>query len=262
MKILIWNCRGMNKFMAVRALQVLLERIRPDVVFLSESHLSRAKAGVLMRRFHFDEMEIHESDGRSGGLVMWWHSSLNVTSTEVSPNFIDVRVDEHTVSAWRFTGFYGEPSADRKHLSWQYIRDLKAMNNIPWLIGGDFNDIMFGSEKEGGNIRPQRCMQLFREADDDCSLEDLGFIGEEFTWQRGRIRERLDRVFGNQDGLAMFPALGVIHEGWDKSDHRPILMDTDFYLQSQERRRPAPKRFYARWLCEESVDTIVQATWD
>ena len=66
MKILIWNCRGMNKFTAVRALQVLLERIRPDVVFLSESHLSRAKAGVLMRRFHFDEMEIHESDGRSG----------------------------------------------------------------------------------------------------------------------------------------------------------------------------------------------------
>ena len=56
-------------------------------------------------------MEVHENDGRSGGLVMMWRN-LNVTSREVHTNYIDIRVDEHSDSGWRFTRFYGEPSGD------------------------------------------------------------------------------------------------------------------------------------------------------
>ena len=47
MKILVWNCQGMKKPTAIRALQVLMERIRPDVLFLSETHLDRVGAGNL-----------------------------------------------------------------------------------------------------------------------------------------------------------------------------------------------------------------------
>ena len=72
MKLLALNCRGMKKASAVRALQVILERVRPDVVFMSESHLNKAKAENLMRRFDFQFMLINESDGRSGGLLMMW----------------------------------------------------------------------------------------------------------------------------------------------------------------------------------------------
>lgn len=41
-------------------------------------------------------------------------------------------------------------------------------------------------------------MVAFREALDDCELNDLRFTGQWFTWERGRlkennIRERLDR---------------------------------------------------------------------
>ena len=58
---------------------------------------------------------------------MFWNRDLNVTSREVHPNYIDIRIDEGQASEWRFTGFYGEPSGERKHLSWQYIRDLKEI---------------------------------------------------------------------------------------------------------------------------------------
>ena len=148
-----------------------MERIKPDILFLSETHLNKVKAGNLKRRLKFDEMEVVESDGREGGLLMLWHSDLNVTFKEVHSNYIDIRIDESLVSGWRFTGIY-EPGGDRKHLTWDYMHDLHPMSNLLWLLGGDFNEILFGYEKEGGVIRPQRCMQAFRDALSDCALDD------------------------------------------------------------------------------------------
>ena len=106
-------------------------------------------------------MEIFESDGRASGLLMLWHCDLNVTSREVHTSYIDSRVDENSDAAWRFTGFYGEPSSERKHLTWDYVRDLHQMNDLPWLIGGDFNEILFGNEKEGAILDPDAVCRHF-----------------------------------------------------------------------------------------------------
>jgi hypothetical protein len=46
--------------------------MKPDVFFLSETHLDKARAGNLMRKLGYDLLSIHESDGQSGGLLMLW----------------------------------------------------------------------------------------------------------------------------------------------------------------------------------------------
>jgi hypothetical protein len=65
------------------------------------------------------------------------------------------------------------------------------------LIIGDFNEILYSWEKEGGAPRANRYMKSFQDCLSDCGLEDLGYIGDIFTWQRGKIRERLDRDVPN-----------------------------------------------------------------
>jgi hypothetical protein len=77
------------------------------------------------------------------------------------------------------------------------MRNLKGNNDLPWVMMGEFNEILYLHEKEGGNPRSQQYMSAFREALLDCKLEDLGFIGDNFTWHRGRIREHLDRAVAN-----------------------------------------------------------------
>lgn len=77
-------------------------------------------------------------------------------------------------------------------------------------MGGDFNEIMFSSEKRGGINRCSSQMQEFREMIDDCGLADLRCKGDLFTWSNRRsgneiILARLDRYFGNLEWTNIFP---------------------------------------------------------
>ncbi|KAA3462804.1 reverse transcriptase [Gossypium australe] len=78
------------------------------------------------------------------------------------------------------------------------LRHLGINNSLPWLVGGDFNDILFAHEERGGLLREAVRMEAFRKTLEECLLEDIGFSGPWFTWERGHtlernIRERIDR---------------------------------------------------------------------
>jgi hypothetical protein len=172
-----------------------------------------------------------------------------------------VRIVESVDKIWRVTGIYGEPRWQDKFKTWEKIRELNQNNTLPWIIIGDFNEILYSHEKEGGNIRPQAFMDAFRDTLMDYGLEDLGFSGDVFTWKRGRIRERLDRGVANGPWMTMHPAAGIQHLEFIKSDHWPILLETE--IQSgQVNNRSKVKHFEARWLQENGFKEKVQQTWE
>lgn len=127
-----------------------------------------------------------------------------------SPNFIDGFVMEGGDVAWRLTGFYGEPHWDSKHLSWTYLRTLQNNTGGAWMIIGDFNEILVASEKDGGNIRPIQFMQSFRDCIEECGLQEIMYIGDQFTWSRGAIRERLDRALCTEKWAKFFFPLQLL----------------------------------------------------
>ncbi|XP_071677285.1 uncharacterized protein [Lolium perenne] len=90
----------------------------------------------------------------------------------------------------------------------------------------------------------------------------MGYIGDIFTWRRGRMRERLDRAVCDPRWSAMFPLVGVVNEDFGKSDHRPILINTEYNAGMHAIPQRGPLRFEARWLCEESVENIIQTSWE
>jgi hypothetical protein len=130
--------------------------------FLSETHLEVYPAECLRRRVKMDFKIVSPSDGRSGGLIMMWKKEVKLTQIFNDPNYIDVSIEESENRIWRFTGIYGEFRWARKYKTWERLGNLHSQNNLPWCVMGDFNEIAYSHEKEGGNPRPQRFMEAFR----------------------------------------------------------------------------------------------------
>jgi hypothetical protein len=164
-----------------------------------------------------------------------------------APNYIDVKILENDGRECRLTGMYGEPRGQDKYKTCDKLRELNGQYDLPWVLIGDLNKIMFSHKKDGGNPRPQRYKQAFRDALTDCNLDDPGFIGDRYTWKCGRICERLDHAIANNTWSNLFPGAVLQHLDYCKSDHRAILLYTDFQ-SSLGQSKKGPKRFEARWL--------------
>ncbi len=96
---------------------------------------------------------------------------------------------------------------------------------------GDFNEITRLEEKSGGDDRNASRMVAFRDALLDCSLQDLGYVGAEFTWSNKQdhqalIRVRLDRGVATETWRHEFPLASVRHVVVSSSNHMRIIMDT------------------------------------
>jgi len=61
---------------------------------------------------------------------------------------------------------------------------------MPWVVFGDFNEIIQFDEKMGWLDRDAWRKEGFRECLSDCGLIDLGFVGQCFTWCNSRIGEQ------------------------------------------------------------------------
>ena len=89
----------------------------------------------------------------------------------------------------------------------------------------------------------------------------MGYVGDKFTWFRGGLKERLDRAVTNAEWMGMHLYAGLCNLEMGKSDHRPILLDTEYLSGVVENRPKFKRQFEARWLEEETVEEVVRTAW-
>ena len=122
------------------------------------------------------------ADGRSGGLALLWKKDSDVRFKSYSNLHIDVVVCEGSdAQPWRATGFYGHLDSGMRSISWKLLESLKQQCSMPWIVFGDFNEILNSDEKLGWLDRDARQMERFRECLSNCNLFDTGFVGQRFT---------------------------------------------------------------------------------
>ena len=205
MNPLSWNCRGLGNPRSVRALHDIVHRWKPKIVFLMETKSKVKRMERIKNRVGFANGLIVPSQGRSGGVALFWTRDINLEIKSFSGNHIDAVVREADSNfLWRITGFYGYPETHRRYDSWRLLAFLHSQFQLPWLCLGDFNEILSMDEKAGGSIRSQQQMDGFRNVVDFCGFSDLGYCGTDFTWsnmQEGEhnIQLRLDRALATPE---------------------------------------------------------------
>ncbi|XP_074315649.1 uncharacterized protein LOC141651854 [Silene latifolia] len=255
---------GLGNDPAVASLRKLLNREEVDVAVLVETKLSGEEMRRVVGRLGDFKGVSGDSIGRKAGVAIIWRSGAEVRLISSSAHHVDVEVRGlFSEDTWRLTGFYGWADNEEKDLSWQLLRDLRGLSTLPWLIIGDFNQILYDHEKKGGVPRAQGDMDKFRFTLDDCGLVDISYSGETFTWWNKRsepndIFERLDRGVASLDWLEKFPGLTLCHLERDRSDHRPLKLTR---VTRGKMKRKKQYRFEDCWVSSDKCEGVIEEAW-
>uniref|UniRef100_A0A803Q031 Reverse transcriptase n=1 Tax=Cannabis sativa TaxID=3483 RepID=A0A803Q031_CANSA len=232
MRCISWNCRGIRRPTTERTLRSLIQENNVDVVFLSETKVGIGDMTMVMNRLGFPNVACIPSVGIGGGFCLAWRQPGLIELMEVFD-----------------TGFHAFVPANQGSVE-------------PWVVLGDLNVILEGSEKVRGREFQSREGAFLRDFMDETGSVDLGFQGVRCTWHNARkglknVRKRLDRGLAEATWCTHFPNAKVLNLPVLASDHSPILLST---CEAQQRLN-YPFRFMEVWTSSPDCEKVIDLAW-
>lgn len=152
--------------------------------------------------FGYDQLFTIEPVGRSGGIALFYMDASNVVINFSNVRMIDIeaQVEGHKVL---ITFVYGDPVVEYHGNVWKRMLRLNGDRDGPWLLLGDFNEIISNEEKKGGRIRADSSFLQFRNMLASCGMIYFPFVENSLSWagrtRAERVQCRLGRAVGNED---------------------------------------------------------------
>ncbi|KAL7216100.1 hypothetical protein ACSBR1_028109 [Camellia fascicularis] len=155
MKVLLWNYRGAASPHFRRHFFTLVNEYHPQLVILTETRVGGTRGKTLSENLGFSNVHISDPIGFSGGIWLLWN---------------DLQIDcevllttEQEIHAWI-------------KILWDNLMLLSTTHSSPWLMLGDFNEILTSADKFGGRaIQPHRARR-FKECIDECGMIDWALL--------------------------------------------------------------------------------------
>lgn len=219
---------------------------------------------MLKMQLGFHNGIVVDSNGRSGGLGLFWNDDWKVDLQSFNPGHIDTLISSDGELTWRFTGFYGHPEPNQRSHSWNLLKRLSSLNCR--VVMGDFNEILHLSEKEGGLDRSNSHMLDFNDVLDFCGLRVLKYKCSPFTWNNRQslpnfIQERLDRAVTSISWSDLFPETAVLHLDYYGYDHRLLKLEMEKKLDVQLNGRHYKFKFEPFWRFNPEFKDVMADFW-
>ncbi|KAL4271428.1 hypothetical protein GQ457_13G016010 [Hibiscus cannabinus] len=181
---------------AVQSLKDVVSINNPDLLFLCETRLNKLSCEKLKTSLSMFDYVAIDSSPLCSGLVLFWNNNITTRLLSSSSHHIDMVISTSN-SCFRFTGLHGFSETSQKVQTWQLIDSIKPNSNLPWIIGGDFNEVLSDNEKQGGIRRARSQINNFRDCLARNNLYDCKPKDGWFTWTKSgpntpTIFERLD----------------------------------------------------------------------
>lgn len=255
MSILSWNCQGAGSIETIQFIWALRRKHYTDFVFLMEMKQQSDYIFGLKKQLGYDHVFTVDPEGLSSGLALMWKDTHQVTLLSSDKRIIDLKVSVGA-SFFFMSCVYGYPVTARRQLVWDRLEFLDLRRDEPWILVGDFYELLSNDDKSGGAIRSESSFWNFRNMVQNCKLKELRHSGNCLSWagwrENGWVQCRLDRSFGNSEWFSMFPRANMeYHDMW-ASDHRPTRV-----CFSLERDSPVKGQFFfdKRMFLEKGLKT-------
>ena len=262
MRIISWNCRGLGNAPTVRQGKQIAQFWKPDFFFLLETCLIEGRGKFFLSNWGFKGSSEVLREGLSGGLLLGWTQDWDVSILFQNRHFIHSLITNMQGEVFIVTFLYGHPNLAQRHLIWNELQIFGRQICQKWVCIGDFNQVLHESDKLTfkdnimiGNLQLQLVLSAL------C-LIPIDSKGLPFTWMNKRqgdefVMEKLDRAFANTEWLDHFPHSVVRNLPIIRSDHGPIILDTDYPQQFRHR----PFRFEWMWTTHPDCTPLINSAW-
>ncbi|KAF7807126.1 putative ribonuclease H protein At1g65750 family [Senna tora] len=260
MSIISWNCREIRGASTVRRLKTLCRKFSPDILFLKETKCKKEKMKYWNKAGYFEYSFIVDPEGSKGGIGLWCKANIQIDILSASKHWIHAHVTLSNQQQFLFTGVYGPSVLTDRNILWDFLNSIRP-GNSPWIVLGDFNQIINSKEKLSKN-KDIRGGSLLVDSINYLGLIDLPTFGNWFTWTNGRqgddlVWERIDKTFSNVKWLHLFPETWVEVLPIAASDHSPLVI----HVNRAQQKKPYSFKIEMMWLQHPQFQDIIRSNW-
>lgn len=150
---------------------------------------------------------------------------------------------------------------ERQHFG-ELLRKLYALrkdNRECWVLGGDFNETMFHSEKRDDYKKRECLSNNFFYCCDQIGVSNVRTRGPRFTWSNKRkgkfnVKEKLDHFLVNFPWCESFPNAEALNCGFFGSDHRAVKLSLNLTMWVKKNVPNKNFIFENKWLLENNFE--------
>ena len=259
MRAAVWNIRGIGSSHKKRMIKSLIKEESIGIIGLVESkhrEITVQDMNSCWGNFDVGWLQVPAEEGAAGGLILTWLKDAFILEDHTSSQhwILASGVMQLNMQRCNICIVYA-PSDQRGRLEvWNQLRELKSARSQPWILMGDFNEVINHQERRGASITTQGMKEL-AQCIQDLSLIDLD-INLKYTWMRSNAASRIDRALVDVELIQSFPGLRAYCKGRSFSDHHPIIL-----AFSNVQWGPTPFRSLDCWLKDPGFIKVFQHEW-
>ncbi|XP_022880649.1 uncharacterized protein LOC111397917 [Olea europaea var. sylvestris] len=226
-----------------------------------ETKLDNSKLSRVMRNkfggFNFANNFAYHDAGQI--LILWDFLNVDLDVLEATTQLIHYSITCKVTSRTFFVSFvYAFNIIVPRRPLWHDLEVFGLNCSSPWLVLGDFNNVLnFDEKSNGADITPYE-IKDFDMCCQNIGLSDLRSIGCFSTWNNNFVWSKLDRAMVNEawmiesfDSFANFVPQGCL------SDHSPCIVT--LFRKVERKRRPF--KFFNMWTRHDEFFDLVSLGW-
>lgn len=149
--IICWNCQRAGHPRFHNIVKEYRKEFTPNLFCFLEPRVSGTRANEIIAKMSFSNSFRVKANGFAGVIWLCWNEDTQVEILNFHPRVIHIRLGTTQNSKHFLCSIvYVSPQASVKRELWPFLNSLARLVTEHWILAGDFNYILDGSESSSG----------------------------------------------------------------------------------------------------------------